>query len=440
MMQETELELQAVIGFKGTVPSSLILHPDQEHDRSSAFVLRASSLLDSPHLHSVNLREANIDEVKQIVFGLAKLDRLPKECPLEGLLLLGQAWNEHDIVRHLAERYKLLTKVLFSIQLLITFSTVCVAAAAMQYEEAAGVLQEVAFCLTLAASFLFSLDSFMGPKAKWRQLRTFAGAQDSTIWQYRCRTAPFALDKSNPDSAMPEVRLREALITWRNEMAAGADLHVSALRKDYRPAIFVHGQRPVSGAKEQQQDNSDQFIDDHFSPAQAEDYIKWRLLPVMAWYRKRIPSRSIERLLVKIFMLLATVATSILARYSLPHWVAIAAALYSSLTSWSEFGDHGRKIERYNRVIASIENLLSWWESIGPVEKASSANIAHLIQTGEECISTERLAWQSTAGKRSSDDAEVIDVTWDADKAGQQHKKSKFNANGDEARASRSVK
>mmetsp|Transcript_40690 Transcript_40690/g.75729 ORF Transcript_40690/g.75729 Transcript_40690/m.75729 type:complete len:622 (-) Transcript_40690:107-1972(-) len=30
-MQEQELELQAVIGFKGTVQSSLILHPDQEH-------------------------------------------------------------------------------------------------------------------------------------------------------------------------------------------------------------------------------------------------------------------------------------------------------------------------------------------------------------------------------------------------------------------------
>jgi len=30
-MQEAELELQAVIGFKGTVPAALILHPDQEH-------------------------------------------------------------------------------------------------------------------------------------------------------------------------------------------------------------------------------------------------------------------------------------------------------------------------------------------------------------------------------------------------------------------------
>lgn len=30
-MQERELELQAVIGFKGTVQASLILHPDQEH-------------------------------------------------------------------------------------------------------------------------------------------------------------------------------------------------------------------------------------------------------------------------------------------------------------------------------------------------------------------------------------------------------------------------
>mmetsp|Transcript_1070 Transcript_1070/g.3018 ORF Transcript_1070/g.3018 Transcript_1070/m.3018 type:complete len:620 (-) Transcript_1070:134-1993(-) len=30
-MSEAELELQAVIGFKGTVPGALILHPDQEH-------------------------------------------------------------------------------------------------------------------------------------------------------------------------------------------------------------------------------------------------------------------------------------------------------------------------------------------------------------------------------------------------------------------------
>jgi len=30
-MQESELELQAVIGFKGTVPSGLLLHPDNEH-------------------------------------------------------------------------------------------------------------------------------------------------------------------------------------------------------------------------------------------------------------------------------------------------------------------------------------------------------------------------------------------------------------------------
>jgi hypothetical protein len=28
---ENELELSAVIGFKGTVPSGLILHPDNEH-------------------------------------------------------------------------------------------------------------------------------------------------------------------------------------------------------------------------------------------------------------------------------------------------------------------------------------------------------------------------------------------------------------------------
>ena len=68
-----------------------------------------------------------------------------------------------------------------------------------------------------------------------------------------------------------------------------------------------------------------------------------------------------------------------------------------------EFSDTDRKMERYTRAIASIENLLSQWDSTGEVERASVTAIANLVVTGESIIANERLAWQSTATSRDDE-------------------------------------
>ena len=391
---------------------------------------------------------------------LVRLDRLPTETSLEGLLLLRQAWDEHDIAKHLAGWYKVVAKLLFVVQLLLGFGVVGVAAMSDAILEQAGVsanasrvvgvdgmapaewtemVATLVFGLSLGASFLISLDSFLNAKSKWRQLRSFAGTLTSIIWQYRCRIAPFDVDRSNPDGSQPETALREALIAWRNEMAAGADLHVSTLRKSYAAATFVHQQHAPKRARGlgawlcyalgmrsrgvplrledafgvTDPEHAAQRRDDHHSPVHAEDYISMRLVPAMQWYKQRIPNKNCWRVVLKLTLLSTSVTASIFARFSLVHYTALVTALTSAFTAWSEFTDSARKIERYNRAIGAIANLLSWWESLSDVDKAAAGSINHLIQTGEAVISEERLAWQSTAAQeRGGDEARAsVDET-----------------------------
>ena len=111
-----------------------------------------------------------------------------------------------------------------------------------------------------------SSEAFVDARAKWRHLRTFAGMLASIVWQYRTRVAPFDTDVANPDAQQPEVQLRNALIAWREELAAGADLNRTVFRKHYPDHVYKHQQR--EGGK---RCASDAAGDDHFSPVQANE-------------------------------------------------------------------------------------------------------------------------------------------------------------------------
>lgn len=85
-----------------------------------------------------------------------------------------------------------------------------------------------------------------------------------------------------------------------------------------------------------------------------------------------------------------------LARYKLVSWVVVVTSAGGAVTAWVEFADLARKIERYTTAVRSLDKLLTWWVSLGEVEKASTMTISRLISTGESIISEERLAWVST--------------------------------------------
>ena len=90
----------------------------------------------------------------------------------------------------------------------------------------------------------------------------------------------------------------------------------------------------------------DAKVDDYYSPIKAEDYIELRLMPAIEFYQKRVPKKTHLRMVFKLSLLIATVASSFLARYQFAHMVTIVTAFSSMIISYSEFADADRKVER----------------------------------------------------------------------------------------------
>jgi len=87
-------------------------------------------------------------------------------------------------------------------------------------------------------------------------------------------------------------------------------------------------------------------LNDHYSPVKAADYIEQRLRPAIAYYRRRVPVNTLFRITMKVLLLTAAVASSVLAKYEYKQLVTIATAFASMITAYSEFADAGRKVER----------------------------------------------------------------------------------------------
>ena len=131
-------------------------------------------------------------------------------------------------------------------------------------------------------------------------------------------------------------------------------------------------------------------------------YLDVRITKYLSFYQRRIPQYARDRYIFKAILVMLTTAASAVSAYGLSVWALVIAAAVSMLTSWTEFADTGRKVERYTKAVVELKNLVSYWKRLTEVEKASPATIYNVVITGESIISDERVAWVSTAQKSST--------------------------------------
>ena len=234
----------------------------------------------------------------------------------------------------LAGRYKQACKIIFALQLLVSWLVV-VGAGAYADEMSHGYNMHAVFGLAVAFSVLVSLDGMLNPKARWRQLRSSAMSLHSIIWRYRTRTGPFEVDESRNESSRPEDMLCTVLKDWRDELLAGAGLKTSNLRRKYPSHVYRHHQDRGKVAND---------ADDHQSPTQPNRYIKLRVEPMMDFYAMRVPKYTNHGFVLKTTVLLLGVASSVLAHYEMLAYVMVATAAATAVTSWSEFSEDARKV------------------------------------------------------------------------------------------------
>ena len=93
-------------------------------------------MLQNPKVFGVNI--SDIAHAKELLEKETLLDRLPHQQSLSGLKLLRGCWDEHDIIVHLANRYKLASHVMYTLLLalgVVIIVLVCVQTRANAYYD-----------------------------------------------------------------------------------------------------------------------------------------------------------------------------------------------------------------------------------------------------------------------------------------------------------------
>ena len=368
-----------------------------------------------------------------------------------------EAWCEYDVEMHFADRNKLFSKLLFSLQLVLGWAIVFIGTAEKDFGDR-GIAdtsnwRHVVFGFTVGATLLISFEALFNAKARWRKLRSSAGSLESILFLYRTRVGQFALDQLNADSGQPEEELCLALKKWRSDLVSGSDLQLSSLKKQHPETIYFHEQtpnarRPGVEKRHSNPTTSDQANlsggdsalascgsaiqggkrvsdtsaslgrdvetalprgsaspnqDDIYSPMMPELYIDVRIKEYLLFYQRRIPQYARDRYILKAILVLLTTTAAVASAYGFSVWALVITSAAAAITSWTEFADTGRKVERYTRAVVELENLVSSWKNLTEVEKASPAMIHDVVITGESIISDERVAWVSTAQKSSTE-------------------------------------
>ena len=139
------------------------------------------------------------------------------------------------------------------------------------------------------------------------------------------------------------------------------------------------------------------MVDDHQSPAKPAEYLQLRILPLLNFYKKRLPLYYRIRTCIEFMLILGGLATTLLGFLELESWAPIIAACAGATTAWLEFSDTSKKLARYSDVVHQVSNVVTWWRSLTDVDRANLANIEQLILRSEELFATERQAWLSTS-------------------------------------------
>ena len=140
--------------------------------------------------------------------------------------------------------------------------------------------------------------------------------------------------------------------------------------------------------------DKDLLVDDHHAPVCPDHYVELRLRKMRRIFQKKIPYLHARMSFWELILSICTIASSVLSYIgTTSHFVAVSSGTAAAVTSWVSYNDLLRKIELYSNVVRAINDLIWWWKSLDDIERANTVTINKLIETGEQILAAERLAW-----------------------------------------------
>lgn len=395
--------------------------------------LAYKAILTQPNVYSVSMY--NPAEMNLIVNSITKVDRLPDYDTLESLRIIQESWDCIEMYHAAADAYKYVAKTAFISLLLlgVLITLLAILNQAYDYPTRAAIIA-LGFTITAISSYI----AFMNPAVRWQNLRIAALDMESNIWQYRTRIGRYAVTVGQFDRKI-EDRLGKVLQEVKDRVIDVADIksttfyarkaslnkhHQHEERVDSKLSWSTSGTRKISASYPETRSISerslsvrlDQFLynlrsaygesmqkspkfddrDNHYEPLHPDRYIEFRIKPLLSFYQSRIPTKVHIRYITQSFTILGSIAISAIAIFDHNEWVPLVTVSLSAVAAYVEYSGLSGKVDRYSTTIHGLEDVLSWWKKITPIEQSSAESIELLVSTCEDIVEREQQAWKST--------------------------------------------
>jgi hypothetical protein len=367
--------------------------------------LAVKMLLTSPSVFSGSLD--NLDSLRATLQRAAKIDRLPTSNSREALLILRQAWDHVDIFSDVAKSNKKAAKVAFVALLVtslwVTVSSVVASNVDWLTEPDVANISHFMLGLTMLSSLIAGYMSHVDPLTKWHELKAASLDLESEIWKFRCRVAGYSTEtRLGTEQSGAEAHLASSLRSTKQHVFKSASLQETGFYAKLnvfntsKSSVYKHGQYPKPCTRNGTLGNAPKE-DNHQSPLRPQEYLDYRVKPLVRFYQNRLPAYDRSRSVSSAVLIMSTIASSLLILLEQAPWAAVLAALSTVLTAWAAFHSTDKKLARYSATINAIDELVLWWNEMTDVEKASIPNINAIVGACEEVFKQERQAWLSTS-------------------------------------------
>ena len=376
-----------------------------------------NDMFKSPYMKGASVHD--LGSLRNLVDSLTRADRLPKRNTYETLLILRDAWSVYDLFTYYASKMKTRAKysyvVFLSNGLFLTYLSVY-GSTLLEYgvpqtitvaERSFQTISLTLFLFSLLGSLIAGYIAYVDPVKRWKELRLLSQQLKRDIWQFRSRTGKFRITSREGagKKRFAERVLRARIMLYRDQALERANAKGFDMLKEPKQRIFVHGQfslpnHPGGCCRNRGIEHIEHSEDNFYSPVKPEEYLEWRVKPMLAFYRRRLPMYArgdgISQALLSIYAMLSAV----LSYGNMTAAVALLAQVSSIQLNFMEFNDVKKKLMRYNGIIAGLENKILWWNSLTKVEKASQLNVNKLVNGVEDMIAGEQQAWLAAHMKK----------------------------------------
>jgi hypothetical protein len=385
------------------------------------------SLLESKFLYSRSIEETT-SEMTDIIEDMWKRSRLPNETRAEALYLLRTVWNSVDNYWNEARIFKYYAKMLFRMFVLCALA---ISVVTVVYLNDNTIITQpqcnaAVLVLSLIASLVSASIAFFQPERRWLTFRAASLTLESEIWNFRMS---FAIN-CKQDSRDQEESLRAFQKAVQEQVSKSASTGTTTINTDidlfgypeqFQREVCIHGQyddrtvsarmpgvfyflpsclgnstwlnRCCSKGRRRTFDRED----DHHTALDPEEYIRWRVKPVVMFYQNRLPHYYKKLQFMETLMIAGQVTGMLMSAFQLAHWTTIVTAAVATVTAWRSYAQIEKKLMRYSNTVEKINTIIPWWEQLDPIEKSSAANIQHLVETCEQVFKSEWDSWTSTS-------------------------------------------